>query len=126
MWASMRFSSWWKTGPDREVAFQGFERFLHGDELNVVLPEFRRIVAGQIGAQQITALAASDLSQLFAIERKGQLAGLTVDFGLDQTPGGGRLGAGTVRNLVCGAILTPMEGAYGNQEGHPGRFAGGV
>ena len=33
---------------------------------------------------------------------------------------------GTVRNLVCGAILTPMEGAYGNQEGHPGRFAGGV
>ena len=34
--------------------------------------------------------------------------------------------SGTVRNLVCGAILTPMEGAYGNQEGHPGRFAGGV
>jgi hypothetical protein len=33
---------------------------------------------------------------------------------------------GTVRNLVCGAIVTPMEGAYGNQEGHPGRFAGGA
>jgi hypothetical protein len=33
---------------------------------------------------------------------------------------------GTVRNLVCGAILTPMEGAYGNQERHPGRFAGGA
>ena len=33
---------------------------------------------------------------------------------------------GTVRNLVCGAIVTPMEGAYGNQEGHPGRFAGGT
>ena len=28
----------------------------------------------------------------------------------------------TVRNLVCGAIVTPMEGAYGNQERHPGRF----
>ena len=28
--------------------------------------------------------------------------------------------------LVCGAIVTPMEGAYGNQEGHPGRFAGGT
>ena len=27
--------------------------------------------------------------------------------------------------LVCGAIVTPMEGAYGNQERHPGRFAGG-
>jgi hypothetical protein len=34
--------------------------------------------------------------------------------------------AGTVRNLVCGAIVTPMEGAYGNQERHPGRFAGGA
>jgi transposase len=33
---------------------------------------------------------------------------------------------GTVRNLVCGAIVKPMEGAYGNQEGHPGRFAGGA
>jgi hypothetical protein len=33
---------------------------------------------------------------------------------------------GTVRNLVCGAIVTPMEGAYGNQERHPGRFAGGA
>jgi putative transposase len=27
---------------------------------------------------------------------------------------------------VCGAILTPMEGAYGNQERHSGRFAGGA
>ena len=34
--------------------------------------------------------------------------------------------SGTVRNLVCGAIVTPMEGAYGNQERHPGRFAGGA
>jgi adenylate kinase family enzyme len=34
--------------------------------------------------------------------------------------------AGTVRNLVCGAIVTPMEGAYGNQERHPRRFAGGA
>jgi hypothetical protein len=27
---------------------------------------------------------------------------------------------------VCWAIVTPMEGAYGNQERHPGRFAGGA
>jgi hypothetical protein len=33
---------------------------------------------------------------------------------------------GTVRNLVCGAIVTPMEGGYGNQERHPGQFAGGA
>jgi hypothetical protein len=36
------------------------------------------------------------------------------------------MGYGSVRNLVCGAIVTPMEGAYGNQERHPGRFAGGA
>ena len=28
--------------------------------------------------------------------------------------------------IVCGAIVTPMEGAYGNQERHPGQFAGGA
>lgn len=31
---------------------------------------------------------------------------------------------GTVRNLVCEAILTLMEGGYGDQEDHTGRFAG--
>ena len=34
--------------------------------------------------------------------------------------------AGCQRILVCGAIVTPMEVAYGNQERHPGRFAGGA
>jgi hypothetical protein len=27
---------------------------------------------------------------------------------------------GTVLNFVCGAIIAPMEGDYGNQEGHVG------
>ena len=31
---------------------------------------------------------------------------------------------GTVVNLVLGAILPPMEGAYGNQERHTGSTAG--
>ena len=39
-----------KDRTDREVAFQGFERFLHGDELYVVLPELGGIVVGQVGA----------------------------------------------------------------------------
>src|SRR4051812_31960752 len=34
------------------------------------------------------------------------------------------LGRGTVRNLVCGAIVTPTEGAYGDQERHPGPASG--
>src|SRR5271168_5611300 len=31
---------------------------------------------------------------------------------------------GTVRNLVCRAIMTLMEGAYGNREGHRGSASG--
>jgi len=31
---------------------------------------------------------------------------------------------GTVRNLVGGAIVTPTEGAYGDQERHPGPASG--
>ena len=34
--------------------------------------------------------------------------------------------SGTVRNLVCEAILKLMEGGYGDQEEHTGRFAGGA
>ena len=44
---------------DREVAFEGLERLLHRDELNVVLPDERRIAFGQIGSQQIAAFAAA-------------------------------------------------------------------
>jgi hypothetical protein len=33
--------------------------------------------------------------------------------------------AGTVRNLVFGAIVAPMEGEYGDQEGHVGSAFGG-
>jgi Transposase, Mutator family len=45
--------------------------------------------------------------------------------GLRDRPDVTASGAGTVRNLVCWAIVTPMEGAYGNQERHPGQFTGG-
>ena len=33
--------------------------------------------------------------------------------------------AGSVRNLVGGAIIAPMEGENGDQEGHTGRSSGG-
>jgi hypothetical protein len=33
---------------DRQVALQVFERLFHGDELNVVLPQQRGIVLGEI------------------------------------------------------------------------------
>src|SRR5580704_10683805 len=76
-----------------QIALQGLERLLHRDELNVILPEKRGIALGQIGAQQIAALAASDGSQLAAIESERQRAGLLVDLRVDQTPGGRRLRA---------------------------------
>ena len=43
-----------------------------------------------------------------------------------QKAGSAAAPAGLSGILVCGAIVTPMEGAYGNQERHPGRFAGGA
>ena len=81
-------------GTNRQVAFEVFERLFHRHELNVVLPEFGGIIVGQIGPQQITALAAPDLSELVAIERVGQRPGVLSSTSVfDQTPGGGRLGA---------------------------------
>jgi hypothetical protein len=38
---------------DREIALEVLESFLHRDELQIVTPEFRRIVFGEIGAQQV-------------------------------------------------------------------------
>src|SRR3954462_13578614 len=35
-------------------------------------------------------------------------------------------GAGTVRNLVCRAIVKPQQAGYGGQEGHTGRAAFGT
>jgi hypothetical protein len=34
--------------------------------------------------------------------------------------GGQRAKQGTVRNLVCGAIVKPQEASYGDQEGYTG------
>jgi hypothetical protein len=54
--------------PDREVALQVLERLFDCDELNVVLPEDRRILVGQIGAQQIAPFTTPRAPQLLAIE----------------------------------------------------------
>src|SRR5215203_4312743 len=37
-----------------------------------------------------------------------------------------KLSYGTVRNLVCRAIVKPQEAGYGDQEGHTGRAAFGT
>jgi hypothetical protein len=39
-----------KDGPDREIAFECFEGCLDLDELQIELPELRRVGLGEIGA----------------------------------------------------------------------------
>ena len=46
--------------PDRQVALEVLERLFDGDELDVVLPQQRGIVLGEVGAQQIAPFASPD------------------------------------------------------------------
>jgi hypothetical protein len=50
--------------PNRQVALQVFERLFHGDKLDVLLPQQRGIVLGEVGAQQIAPFASTRLAQL--------------------------------------------------------------
>ena len=65
---------------------------------------FPLAAAGQAGVERALELMRAE------IERDMRLMGCT--------------SVGTVRNLVCGAIVTPTEGAYGDQERHPGPASG--
>src|SRR5690606_37318425 len=55
-----------------EVTLQGFEGFLHFDQLEVVVPEPCRICVGEIGSQEITPFAPAHLPQLAAVEIVGK------------------------------------------------------
>jgi hypothetical protein len=64
-----------KDRPDGEVApclvrqaFEVPERLFDADELEVQAPQPRRIIVGEIGAQQIPPLAPPGLAQLGAIK----------------------------------------------------------
>ena len=54
--------------PDGEIALEVAEGLLDVDELEIVAPQSGGVVVGEIGAQQIAALAPSHLTQLVAIE----------------------------------------------------------
>jgi hypothetical protein len=56
--------------------------------------------------------------------RRDEEAGMGFKLDPSSAGGGSRETPGTVRNLVCGAIVTPTEGAYGDQERHPGPASG--
>ena len=92
MCASMRRSSWWKTGRIARIAFERLEGCFDLDELQIELPELRRVGLGEIGAQQIPPLAAPALSELVAIEPEREACTALGDFDLDQPPRGRCLG----------------------------------
>src|SRR6267142_5715637 len=74
-----------KDRPDGEVAFEVPERLLDADKLEVQAPQPRRIV-GEIGAQEIPALAPPGAAQLRAIEATAECGAVRSDLDCDATP----------------------------------------
>lgn len=73
---------------DCQVALQRAERFFDLHELQVVVPELHRIGLGQIGTKQISALSATHLFELLAIEAIGEPGTFLVDLHGDKPPRG--------------------------------------
>ena len=78
--------------PDRQIAFQVFERLLHANKLSVVLPQQCGIVLGEVGPQQIASFASPDHAQLRAIEAVDEHGAFIVHLDIDQAPCGGSAG----------------------------------
>jgi len=68
----VRFDAVLKVMVDLQIVLEVLERGFDLDELDVELPQLGRILVAQIGAEQIAPLAGSYLSQLVAVERKGE------------------------------------------------------
>ena len=56
--------------PDGQIVLQFLEHLLDLEELHVVAPQGRRGLAGEVGPQQIPALAAPGLAQPLALQRE--------------------------------------------------------
>src|SRR6201981_3997776 len=76
-----------------QIVFQVLEGGLDLDELDVEPPQLGRVLAAQIGAQQIAPFAPPRLAQLGAIEREAERGLLGRRHDIDEAPGCGRLGA---------------------------------
>ena len=81
----------------RQVAFEVPEGFLHLRELHVELPEPRRLITGQVGAQQIPPFPPPDLPQLVFAQGENEF--------------GFRLGHGDFHQARTGGILL-LGGAH--------------
>src|SRR5260370_28684504 len=72
-----------KDRPDGEVTFEVLERLLDADKLEVEAPQPRRIVVGEIGAQEVPALAPPGAAQLRAIEAIAECGAVRSDLDCD-------------------------------------------
>src|SRR5262249_12167929 len=81
-------------------------------QLDVELPQVRRVLPTQIGAQQIATLAPARFAELLAIELETERGALRSKRDIDQAPGRRRLGA-------CGAELHEQVLAF---EAHRGEL----
>src|SRR6266403_2087650 len=67
-----------ENGPQTHVVFEALEGRFNLHQLSVILPELSRILAAQIGSQQVAALTANRRPQLVFAKRK--LESLRVDW----------------------------------------------
>ena len=75
-------------GRNAKIVFEVFKSRLDLDQLDIKLPEFSRLSAAEIAAQQIASFAPAHLSKLLAIEPKRETgAGGLRHFDFDQPPG---------------------------------------
>src|SRR5882762_7114918 len=110
-------SAGWRGRPllSQGQAFEVPERLLDADKLEVQAPQPRRIVVGEIGAQEIPALAPPDAAQLRAIEAIAECGAVRSDLDCDETPSRpGLLARGTephqkrfATELHAGQLLEP-------------------
>lgn len=57
---------------DGKVMFEFFERLLDFGELNVILPQFGRVLTIEIGAQQVTTFTLPHLAEFGLVQGEGK------------------------------------------------------
>ena len=75
-------------GTDGQIALEVLERLFDRDELQIEVPQLRRIGFGEIGAQQIAAFAPPSLAELVAAEPIAERGRFFGELDFDQTPSG--------------------------------------
>ena len=58
--------------PDRQVAFEFLEGLLDFGELDVIAPQHRRVVAFEVGSQQVSAFPPPDKAQFPPVQGKAE------------------------------------------------------